>query len=1274
MKSLPPFARVVPLLLVASFFNATPADAQQSSTNTRIVPARTLRLSPAVTQRLQSVVARTNTTVAQAATPPAPPAPPALAVPAANVPAPVVPETKSSATTTNTAATPEAKRLQDILKLQYDRRPASVLKAMARKTEGDGAFTNDLERFQANVITSDWPAVKKFLAALPEKQVAPVFKSLLTGLTRSTPVTTATAQPVEPGEPVVAQPAQRAIDPVLLPEDVLGLADAKPTELEEADLEGLGRLLTRSLARGTPIEPFLARLDAGTDRLGGADAKKRQSAASLLIAAGRVTDAAAFLPSFDASKAQKDWAALDLRARLLLAEGTEKQDVGALRGAWDLTQTVLADKSAPATNRETALQRTVELMGLLSKELGRDWLRQNFTKNPEQGMAILAAVGGVVSQGMNERDQEKRRRNLDLQRRVVDELLAAVGPRTQPWQPALTVVALGWLQEADQAKQRHRPRTMMNQQIIDFDAFGNPIYSYQSYDSGVYSSSTVGQALTIEQALAAAPGEPWLAAIDKSVRLRVRATMADSLIKLEQEEKSIPWIEALAPDQPKAALNLANDLLRSWAQTKDPNRDSRRNQRIYMGPYGNSYSQGIPITRAIQVRNLQQLSEVLARLRKIGPLDEKAVVSAFAASHSQAEVFRVADIEQVLGKPDALGVATLAELLQAMRERLARQWRAPAIQQQAKTKRTDKDIAAEINRGYELVLGLSERAVKARPDEWRLWTVRGATYFDWAEYQFGKDVALAIYTEKRDEAFKMFERAAQLYAKQVSALNEKEQSPAVYQQWFNATLGASDLAFLTRQQKIDTNRVDQIRAALLTLPADAVERHTSLLGKAFVDAITALPPELKPRYLKAGLRLVGDHESADAARKLVAYYDGLLQEVEFHARVDGSATVGHARPFGLQLVIRHSDAVGRESGGFSKYLQNQQAMQYYYNPYGGTPVNYRDDLEKKIRETLIDGFELLSITWHDDKIEPRGFGRPEWRETPIAYILLKAKDASTDRIPSLQLDLDFLDRRGKVVLPVESPVILIDARPDQPPARALAKLSLTQILDDRDPKSGKLALEVKASGRGIIPDLGELVNLSLPGFKIDKTTDHGLAVTKLDTDGDAIAPVCERNWLLDLVRANDAKTPAAFQFLKPSVPVEETAYKHYEDADLVAVKETLALAGLPLAPANPWRWVGSAAVCLVCAAGLFFLLRQPRRVDAGPAFAYALPAHITPFSVLSLLRQMERDARAGLSAERRAELARAITELERRHFGPGAETNGDAELERLARDWVGRAG
>jgi hypothetical protein len=336
-------------------------------------------------------------------------------------------------------------------------------------------------------------------------------------------------------------------------------------------------------------------------------------------------------------------------------------------------------------------------------------------------------------------------------------------------------------------------------------------------------------------------------------------------------------------------------------------------------------------------------------------------------------------------------------------------------------------------------------------------------------------------------------------------------------------------------------------------------------------------------------------------------------------------------------------------------------------------VNYRDDLEKRIRETLNEGFEIVSVTFHDDKVEPRGFGRPEWRETPIAYVLLKAKDARVDRIPALQLDLDFLDRRGKVILPIESQVLLLDARPDRPPARPLDKLALTQILDERELKSGRLTLEIKAAGRGLIPDLADVIDPGLPGFQLEKTNDHGLTITKMD-DGDTVAPLAERNWVLNYVTSGGGAVPGTFQFPKAKLPTSEVAFKHYADADLLDVKESFVLEGLPLRPANYAGWVLSGVVFVLCVVGLFLLLRQAPGGAIAPAAAYAMPAQVTPFTVLNLLRRMEQDTRLGLPTDRRTELAQAIRDLEQRYFGPRGETNGQADLERLAREWVGRTG
>src|SRR5262249_53580426 len=148
-----------------------------------------------------------------------------------------------------------------------------------------------------------------------------------------------------------------------------------------------------------------------------------------------------------------------------------------------------------------------------------------------------------------------------------------------------------------------------------------------------------------------------------------------------------------------------------------------------------------------------------------------------------------------------------------------------------------------------------------------------------------------------------------------------------------------------------------------------------------------------------------------------------------------------------------------------------------------------------------------------------------WRETPYAYLLLKAKDGAVDRIPVLQLDLDFFDRRGQVVLPIASQVQLIDARPSQAGLRPLKNVELLEVLDDRDLAKGLLTLEFKASAHGLLPELNELIDLAVPGFKVAKNEDKGLSITKMDAESDEVAPISERNWVVNLSRDGSENLP-----------------------------------------------------------------------------------------------------------------------------------------------------
>jgi hypothetical protein len=403
------------------------------------------------------------------------------------------------------------------------------------------------------------------------------------------------------------------------------------------------------------------------------------------------------------------------------------------------------------------------------------------------------------------RDIAQRKKNLELQRQVVDALLPG-GQRVE-WRPALHLFALNWMKKQItrsgcrcRRATRVRSTTIHTATRFTTAATASPVQMQQSNPNQL-------PPVPIAELLLAGPTEAWLSALDPGLLPRILATLAEAHLKVEQDAKALPYVERLAPIQPKEAQRIGNDLLRVWATAHDPQRGmpQRRPNVIYYGPNGPYGGQGIPITRALQQRNLEELSAILQRLRRLPtpPLEDSAIVAAFTMAHSPAEVFREEAIESVLGKIEQLPTSTLGELLQTMRQRLASQWRRPQVQQQAKTQRTDVQIDAEVLRGYELLDLLIRKGLTRSPDDWRLNLVHAATSFDWAEFQYGKKVDLAIYVEKRDRAFAAFQRAAELYAATLSSLEQKDETPLVYQQWLNANLGP----VISRSLRGSRNRV-----------------------------------------------------------------------------------------------------------------------------------------------------------------------------------------------------------------------------------------------------------------------------------------------------------------------------------------------------------------------------------------------------------------------------------------------------------------------------------
>ena len=1158
------------------------------------------------------------------------------------------------------AATPPVEdRAAGLLQLKFKRLPAAVLEAMVRAAPE--VPPDSPQMFGLHVLRGDWLRVGEFLAGMETTQASKAYDHLLAQL----------------GQPPAAEADQssrargaKPPEPVLLPGEVLALADIAPGELGERQIAALGKVLKLALASGSFVDGLVRRLEAGSKRLGGTDQSRRLLAAELLFAAGRPIEAGAFLPDLEQTISGKQHRAMGLHAKRLVAlVKAPKQDVGDAERhaghAWDVVTAIMAGEETKASDRRRAAGTVLDLLERVDSDVADQWLRSVFEEQDGWGLLFLAELGKRTAQRFAAKVAGGRQRELRLQQRVVEQVLSARQIGQDSWRKALNILALGWLREAEHSA-AHGGSTSGRVQYVPYGPYGEM--------RAIRPSQPGFPVVPADKLLAAAPGEKWLSLLDDSLRPRIRMVIAKLHMGAGNEEVAAKAIDDLAQAHPSTARDLAHEFLRAWSRSHNPN-TGQQPRRYPPGYYPSSGQRGagIPLARAIQVRNIEQLAGLLARWRELpfGEIDHAQVVGAFAAAHSDAEVFRREDIEAVFGAIGGIPAETLAGLVDNMRVRLSRSWARPEVQEKSGTKRKDKDIQAEVNRGYGLAMELLDTGLTREPDNWRLLTAQGALFFGWGEFSYGKHEDLAAYTEKRERAFDAFARAAAAYATKVAELGQEGATIAVYDQWFGCALGIGDLPALAREQQPRAQRVDRIREAILALPGEAAQTHLAMFGEALSQRARGVPEHLKVRYLRWGLKLVGDHESVRAVRDLVANYDALLKEILLDVRVDGDARVGQA-PFGVVVGIRHTTAVDREAGGFRKYLQNRMRQRSFYPYGGGKRLDYRDALEENIRTAFAEGFDIKSITFHTDKVEPRGIGRPGWRVTPLAYVVLQATDASRDRLPAVKMDIDFVDRTGSVVLPIASQVQLIDARGEEAVPREARDVTVTQVVDGRNIDRGEIALEVRANGKGLIPPIGTVLDLRFAGFTVNSVEDHGLSVTGLDAEGDPLGPLTERSWIVAMTPAPGVGDQPVFRFPRVTLPgVKEVVHKRYAGADLEGAPAELTLGRPAPGPGGPGWWWGAAAALVGCA-WLAWRLIARRRPASGPSpEALWLPEPLTPFSALLLLRDLLGEGSA-VPATRRAELAADVRDIEDRAFGPRSadEAVSHAHLEEVTRRWL----
>lgn len=1158
------------------------------------------------------------------------------------------------------------------------------------------AFEKELKALSTSVTLGRWPNVADRLAKMPSKEGQAAWRAIVKSLGDGQALTTgvitlaktgsASTIPTDNGASQSALMMQRfaminnlnmGINPndpevmalmqgrggneqhLMSVNDFMALVRSATVPVEEQDREPLAKLVVLVRRQSDTSEDLVRQMRSLVEGKEPKPVLSRRDAAIILCAANLAAEAEPFVLSPESPDSKGDPVELNLSARHALAKYNRLGTPELVNHAWTALQAVMAlEVKTPEQSqaRDEATRQAVSLVPKVEKALSKKWFEDTFMGSPDRGVALLTNIGESANSYLRTsiRSSEPRLQNMRMLKTAVDSLLDVAPERADQWRESLTTLAAAWLAEARLTKAFDRSSTPR----IQRDIYGNVYYSSDEEAPNVgIVNPNLPQALAARDMVELAPRGGWLERVDRGLHPNIHKALAEIFLKMGGETDAFPHIEEVARTEPEMARELAQEFVKVWTTNHDMNQaKNQRNPYIFI--YGfEQKAESIPLTRSKQQRNLEELSGWLAKLKKlpIRPIDETLIAKAFTTCHSSAEVYRTEAITSVFGPMENLKPETIARLAQQMRSNLAGLWRRPAVQDQAKTKRKEKDIREEVLRGYETALKVVEEARAKSPDEWSLTAAQAALMHD--RNNFEQEIALSPdYMPTRRKALGLFAQAASQYVKIAGSLPADRQTNDVFDQWFYAGLGACEPGQITETTVAEPNQPALIREALDSLPGAAAESQKNKFANQLFTRMSALAPAVKFRYLKAGFEIVGDAPQAFEARKVYDYYKDLNQEIRLEAVVDGPTSIDPSQPFGVYVNIRHTREIERESGGFARYLQNQNQGSYFYYNYGRPLENYRDKFQEAATRSLQEHFEVLSVTFETEKVASMPLPEQGWRVTPYAYLLLKPKSPKVDRIPQLKLDLDFMDTSGYVILPVESPQVAVNCDSSNKAPRPFRDVQITQILDERQSDEGKLIIEIKSTGHGLMPPVRDLVELDgIPSFLVDKIEDQGLAVTQFDEDSSSAGILSERTSLVTLkAAAGLAELPGQLQFPKPTIEAAKVVYQKYVDADLAAAEAITPLVSRYGKVDRSYQIYAMLIALTVIVGAAFAIPRIWRALRREPAIAVVeTPAE--PFAVLGLLRGVQKENR--LSQAKQDELAVAIRSVEECYFAASSHAD-----------------
>ena len=1044
---------------------------------------------------------------------------------------------------------------------------------------------------------------------------------------------------------------------------------SKPDSGGKSHVPALAKLISKSNKEGFDISLLTKKFKQGFSGIGGPEKEQRLVAAELLLKASVFDEVQQFLPSLNDSIKEVDLVSLKIWSQLSLKKYRLKQVAKWLDRAWKANIAITGGEETSQSDRDAAMANLIELSPKIDREIGQKWLDESFTESPERGMKILTNLG-TKSSNMARRatsvDEDERLKLLRLQNGAAEKLLKVSPKLADQWSDALTLLADTWLKEAGIAIQYGSSNSSGG--YWQYDHYGNSYYATDDQYSRYGGSRNRPRPIRVGDVLEIAPGDAWRSRVRPTLKTQMQQTFAKLHLKVNEEEKAFPWIEGVAKQNPKVAKSLVHEFLKAWTKNHDPNADRRqRNRYVYF--YGfDQKADGIPLTRSKQQRNLKELQVWIDRIRamEIEDLDEKLLANAFTTCHSSAEVYDLERVRSVFGDLGNLKPETVAAISEKMRANLASNWRSIRNQEEKKTKRRAPEVQQEVLRGYKVASELAQEALAASPDNWELHLSLACLMFDENEYSQSVQKS-SEFSDRRDRAFEQFQLAAKKYALKVTELEKKDQKTDAFDRWFYASLGAVDLGKITNKTTPVPKQYPLIRDAILALPGTLGESHMAKFANNMFTRMSPIKPEIKFRYLRGGFEIVEDHPRAWEARGLYDYYRDLVSELKLVAEIDGSHEVGSEQPFGVYVNLLHTKEIERESGGFGKYVQNQNSMAYSYN-YGRPTEDYRDKFSDAVKQALEDHFEIQNVTFQSPEgMESLPAGQEGWRVTPYAYLLLKSRGNEVDRLAPFKLDMDFLDTSGYVVIPIESPAIVIDATKSAS-SRPVKDLEITQTLDERQAEEGKLIVEVTATAKGLVPDLDEIVNLDRDHFEVVNVDDQGVLPARFDKESEDIQIISERSWSVEYCAKENQSEVGVFSFADAKLDEVETKFQRYEDVDLVETEQDVSLERqYSNAGFNFLYWLVPLIAMMFLLAGLVVFLRKQPATETVEKFT--MPEDVNPFTVLTLLRDIRQ--RNGIANEKAIELENSIQQVERSWFGK--EDQQQPDLQKLARTWIEQA-